>query len=131
MNEINQPNKIYGLADKHKTMPVVIGAILTICGFTFLFQLLPIGIMFILVSLIRNRIEIVRLYDDYSEVKLAPVGARWLIKNRAITDVSIERNVILLRLNETGKQEVTKKIPMRMFSEKDSKELIEHYKSLI
>ena len=126
--EIEEPKKIYKLAPQPALM--VIGIILTAAGLLIATTALSMGILLIVLSLLNNRLEVVRIYEKYSEIKLAPAAPRRLIKNSSIKEAIVEKNRFILTYDENGKEKKIK-IALKLLPINDRDELPTYYKSLI
>ncbi|TXR53050.1 hypothetical protein [Reinekea thalattae] len=124
-----EPKKVYLYAKSHLTSSMIIGLGFVVIGFFVEATSLGFGILIIALGLLRGRLEVVRLYDSHSEIKIAPVGARWFIKDSSITGVKETPKLLILTVAQ-GDKAVVRKIPIKIFSEEDQKSLIEHYMSL-
>jgi len=126
--EVEQPKKTYGL--KPQNYFILIGILLIIVGLTISPTPIAPGILLIVVTLLNNRLEVVRIYEKYSEIKLGAAAPRRLIKNSSIRDVTVEKNTFILTIDENDKEKKIK-IALKSLLTEDGNELVEYYKSLI
>ncbi|TXR54449.1 hypothetical protein [Reinekea thalattae] len=128
-----QPKKVYGLPKALPVCQIIVGIIVIITN-EVLYQLdapffLFVGIGTTIIGVLNYRLQVVRVYDQYSEIKLAPLASPWLVKNNNIVSVTAEPKRLTIVVNEKGK-EVTRKLALSAFKKEQRSELVEHYTSI-
>jgi len=124
-----EPFETFGVADKHKNILLYMGIAALVIGLLIVPHLIGMGIFMIAIFFFHSKLEAVRFYKDYSEVKLAIARPRWFIKNKDINSVEIIKDFLHLEVAAKEKT-ITRKIPLKIFAEDDRKKIISHYKKL-
>lgn len=138
MNDMtfDTPEKIYKNAPEKIKSQLLIGIcflILSIAMLPTLGDSAPVwmGPFFIMLYFVNGKMEVVRVYSKYTEVKSAPIRGRVPILNREIEKIKvIKERIILLTVREDGVPKEYK-VPINYFSEKNKKEIISYYEKQV
>ena len=125
---IEKPTTIIKVASEKLIPQLIVGFIIVIAGIAMIPNIIGLGVMLIIFYFVNSGIEVVRIYPKYSEVKLAIVRPRWLILDTSIESAEVDGKTLLLKINEEDKQ-LTRKIPLRAFTEDDQKSIIKYYQA--
>ena len=127
---LEKPNKIYGLKTTTQNMIMIAAGLCIVAAIVVSSAALSGAIILLVISFLNKRLEAVRIYDDYTEIKLAPAAPRLMLKNSSITNVIAEPKHLTLYFTENGKEK-SKKIHLSLFSDENKNELTEYYKALV
>ncbi|MEH6396207.1 hypothetical protein [Pseudoalteromonas sp.] len=125
---IEKPTTVIKVASEKLIPQLIVGFIIVIAGIAMIPNIIGLGVMLIIFYFVNSSIEVVRIYPKYSEVKLAIVRPRWLILDTSIESAEVDGKTLLLKINEEDKQ-LTRKIPLRAFTEDDQKSIIKYYQA--
>ncbi|TEW48286.1 hypothetical protein [Psychromonas algicola] len=128
ITEIEQPKKAYLLKTQKYFIPIGIFCIAV--GLIIAPATIAPGILLIVVASLNKRLEVLRVYEKHSEIKLAIAAPRRFIKHSSIKDVAIEKNIFILTFDENGKEKNIK-ISLKALIINDEDELLNYYKSFV
>ena len=125
---IEKPTTIIKVANERLIPQLIVGFIIVVAGLAMVPHIIGLGVMLIVFYFLNSSIEVVRIYPKYTEVKLAIIRPRWLILDTTIESADVDGKALLLKINEEDKQ-LTRKIPLHLFSEEDQKSIIKYYQA--
>ncbi len=121
------------LGDKYRKTQLTMGILFIVVGVfglaagTGVGGLLGIGILNIIISTSAKEKDAIKIFDDYSEVKLAPLAVRRYIKTKDIIKVDTSNAKYFTVFFKFDDKEKKQKFPRSMFNEDDYNYLSEYF----
>lgn len=121
---MKEATKLIKPSEKHVNKQLYTGLALIALGVVFLFMgaigaPFGIGVLFVIIALVSKNTDMIKVYDNYFEIKLAPLAARRFIKISEITNVDTSNPKILMVYYDSEGKNKKIKIPKAMFNDKD------------
>lgn len=125
-----QPEQVFKIDGKNLIGQLIIGFVCILAGLLVFLPMIGFGFLLFVLYLLNCKQENVRFYKDRSEVKMSLVQSVWVIDNQSIKSAEVSKNILIL-LIEGGENDVTRKIPIRLFRTEDQEKIIGHFTQLV
>ncbi|WP_415889167.1 hypothetical protein ACMXYV_14480 [Neptuniibacter sp. SY11_33] len=127
---LEEPQTIIKIPSSKLKPQLIVGVLIVIAGLFIIPHMIGLGAILIISYFINSELEIIRFYQNYSEVKFGAIHSRFMILNSNIMSADLDAKKLILKINNEEKT-ITKKIPLQAFSEQDKDIIIAYYKSQV